>query len=114
MATRLRECHILRQLDGDRECDGRKIFPFEHLFLRRVRLRHRRLCHFHARRGRQRQRAYPDHACIGTGAIIKQGTPVKPLVIGEDAVVGMGAVVTKDVPAYTTVVGNPAKPFVKS
>lgn len=52
-----------------------------------------------------------DHAYIGTGAILKQGTPEKPLVIGEGAVVGMGAVVTKDVAPYTTVVGNPARPF---
>lgn len=55
-----------------------------------------------------------DHAYIGTGAIIKQGTPDKPLVIGKGAVVGMGAVVTKNVPAGVTVIGNPAKPFVKN
>ena len=55
-----------------------------------------------------------DHAYIGTGAIIKQGTPDKPLVIGKGAVVGMGAVVTKDVPPGVTVVGNPAKPLVKA
>lgn len=54
-----------------------------------------------------------DHAYIGAGAIIKQGTSVKPLVIGEGAIVGMGAVVTKDVEPYTTVVGNPAKPLIK-
>lgn len=52
-----------------------------------------------------------DHAYIGTGAVIKQGTPEKPLVIGKGAVVGMGAVVTKDVPPGVTVVGNPAKVF---
>lgn len=50
-----------------------------------------------------------DHAYIGTGAILKQGTPEKPLRIGRGAVVGMGAVVTKDVPAGVTVVGNPAR-----
>lgn len=50
-----------------------------------------------------------DHAYIGTGAVIKQGTPEKPLVIGKGAVVGMGAVVTKSVPAGVTVVGNPAR-----
>lgn len=50
-----------------------------------------------------------DHAYIGTGAVIKQGQPGQPLVIGRGAVVGMGAVVTKSVPAGATVVGNPAK-----
>lgn len=50
-----------------------------------------------------------DHAYIGTGAVIKQGKPGQPLVIGRGAVVGMGAVVTKDVPAGATVVGNPAR-----
>ncbi|WP_441368408.1 NeuD/PglB/VioB family sugar acetyltransferase [Acinetobacter lwoffii] len=50
-----------------------------------------------------------DHAYIGTGAVIKQGTPDKPLVIGKGAVVGMGAVVTKSVPPGVTVVGNPAR-----
>lgn len=50
-----------------------------------------------------------DHAYIGTGAIIKQGTPDKPLIIGQGAVIGMGAVVTKSVPAGITVVGNPAR-----
>lgn len=52
-----------------------------------------------------------NHAYIGTGAIIKQGRPDKPLIIGEGAVVGMGAVVTKNVPAGETVIGNPAKPL---
>lgn len=50
-----------------------------------------------------------DHAYIGAGAVIKQGTPEKPLVIGKGATVGMGAVVTKSVPAGVTVVGNPAR-----
>lgn len=54
-----------------------------------------------------------DHVYIGTGAIIKQGKPGQPLVIGRGAVVGMGAVVTKDVAPGTTVVGNPARPLVK-
>ena len=49
-----------------------------------------------------------DYAYIGTGAIIKQGSAIKPLTIGEGAVVGMGAVVTKNVPPGVTVIGNPA------
>lgn len=50
-----------------------------------------------------------DHAYIGTGAVIKQGTPDQPLIIGRGAVVGMGAVVTKSVPPGVTVIGNPAR-----
>lgn len=50
-----------------------------------------------------------DHAYIGAGAIIKQGTPGNPLVIGQGAVIGMGAVVTKSVPPGVTMVGNPAR-----
>ena len=49
-----------------------------------------------------------DHAYIGTGAVIRQGTAERPIVIGTGAVIGMGAVVTKSIPAHTTVVGNPA------
>ena len=50
-----------------------------------------------------------DHAYIGTGAIIKQGSDEKPIVIGRGAIVGMGAVVTRSVLAGETVVGNPAR-----
>lgn len=50
-----------------------------------------------------------DDAYIGAGAVIRQGNPAEPLVIGEGATVGMGAVVTRDVVAGTTVYGNPAK-----
>jgi sugar O-acyltransferase (sialic acid O-acetyltransferase NeuD family) len=50
-----------------------------------------------------------DHVYIGAGAVIKQGLPGAPLVIGRGAVVGMGAVVTKSVPPGVTVLGNPAR-----
>jgi len=52
-----------------------------------------------------------DHAYIGAGAVIKQGRPGAPLVIGRGAVVGMGAVVTKNVAPGATVAGNPARPL---
>ncbi len=50
-----------------------------------------------------------DHAYSGAGAMIKQGAPGQPLVIGRGAIVGMGAVVTRSVPAGAVVVGNPAR-----
>lgn len=50
-----------------------------------------------------------DNVYIGTNAVIKQGTPDKPLVIGKGAIIGMGAVVCKDVEPNEIVVGNPAK-----
>ncbi len=52
-----------------------------------------------------------DHVYIGAGAIIKDGKPGQPLIIGRGAVVGMGAVVTKNVHPSTTVIGNPARPI---
>lgn len=55
-----------------------------------------------------------DHAYIGAGAIIKQGTKDAPLIIGQGAIIGMGAVVTKSVAAYSVVVGNPAQPMKKT
>lgn len=50
-----------------------------------------------------------DYAYVGSGAVIKQGRPGAPLVIGRGAIVGMGAVVTRSVPPGATVVGNPAR-----
>jgi sugar O-acyltransferase (sialic acid O-acetyltransferase NeuD family) len=49
-----------------------------------------------------------DGAYIGPGAVLRNGSARRPLVIGEGAVVGMGAVVTRNVPPHTTVFGNPA------
>ncbi|WP_180901241.1 acetyltransferase [Martelella soudanensis] len=54
-----------------------------------------------------------DGAYIGGGAMIRQGRPGQPVVIGAGAVVGMGAVVTKSVSPGATVIGNPARAIVK-
>lgn len=50
-----------------------------------------------------------DYVEVGNGAMLRQGTPEKPLRIGKGAKIGMGAVVTKDVPPGAVVVGNPAR-----
>jgi sugar O-acyltransferase (sialic acid O-acetyltransferase NeuD family) len=55
-----------------------------------------------------------DHVYVGTGAVIKQGMPDAPIVIGCGAVIGMGAIVTKSVPPGVTVIGNPALPLIKT
>ena len=52
-----------------------------------------------------------DDVYVGTGAILRQRTPDKPLRIGRGAVIGMGAVVTKDVAPSAVVVGIPARPM---
>jgi len=50
-----------------------------------------------------------DGVFIGAGAVIRNGTPERPLRIGAGAVVAMGAVVVGDVPAGATVMGVPAR-----
>ena len=50
-----------------------------------------------------------DKVYIGAGAVIKQGQPQNPIVIGANSIIGMGAVVTKNVKAGSTVVGIPAR-----
>ena len=54
-----------------------------------------------------------DHVYVGAGAMIRQGRPDQPVIVGEGAVIGMGSVVLNDVPAGTTVVGNPARQLKK-
>lgn len=54
-----------------------------------------------------------DNVYIGTGAIIFQGTPEKPLIIGKNSIVAAGSVVTKSVPDNMTVFGSPAIEFTK-
>ncbi|WP_201582620.1 acetyltransferase [Psychrobacter jeotgali] len=54
-----------------------------------------------------------DNVYIGTGAIIFQGKPDKPMVIGENSIIAAGSVVTKSVPKNTTVFGSPAVEFTK-
>lgn len=53
-----------------------------------------------------------DYAYIGAGAIIRNGSENKKIIIGKNSIIGMGAVVTKDVPDNTVMVGNPAKPII--
>lgn len=50
-----------------------------------------------------------DDVYIGTGAVIRQGTPEQPLIIGKGSIIGMGAIVTKNVDPETIMFGNPAK-----
>lgn len=50
-----------------------------------------------------------DGAYVGGGALIRQGKPGAPVVIGAGATVGMGAVVTSSVPDGAVVAGNPAR-----
>ncbi len=52
-----------------------------------------------------------EGAFIGTGAVILEGSPEDPMVIGKGAVVGACACVTRSVEPGATVVGVPAKPI---
>jgi sugar O-acyltransferase (sialic acid O-acetyltransferase NeuD family) len=52
-----------------------------------------------------------DDVYVGTGAVIRQGSPDKPITLGRGSVIGMGAVVTRDVAPGATVIGNPARPL---
>ncbi len=46
---------------------------------------------------------------LGIGATVRNGKPLRPLVIGDNVVVGAGACVTGDVASHATVVGVPAR-----
>jgi acetyltransferase-like isoleucine patch superfamily enzyme len=47
-----------------------------------------------------------DDVYVGTGAIIFQGKPNKPIIIGRTSIIGAGSVVTKSVPAGIKIFGN--------
>lgn len=55
-----------------------------------------------------------DDVFVGTGAILRNGTPDATITIGDGAVIGMGAVVTRSVAPGVTVVGNPARVMERS
>lgn len=50
-----------------------------------------------------------DDVYVGTGAIIKQGKPGRPLIIGKGAKIEAGSYVTKTVSPGETVFGSPAR-----
>jgi sugar O-acyltransferase (sialic acid O-acetyltransferase NeuD family) len=49
-----------------------------------------------------------DDVYVGTGAIIKQGSKKRPMIIGKGSKIEAGAYVTKSVEPGVTVFGNPA------
>ena len=50
-----------------------------------------------------------DNVHVGSGAVILNGTPKKPLVIGKGSIIGAGAIVTKSVSPFSVMAGNPAR-----
>jgi acetyltransferase-like isoleucine patch superfamily enzyme len=50
-----------------------------------------------------------DYAYLGSGAMIRQGSPGAPVVIGTGAIIGMGAVVLDSVAPGSVMAGNPAR-----
>jgi sugar O-acyltransferase (sialic acid O-acetyltransferase NeuD family) len=50
-----------------------------------------------------------DYVYLGSGAMIRQGSPGAPVVIGTGAIIGMGAVVLDSVAPGSVMVGNPAR-----
>ena len=46
---------------------------------------------------------------IGAGTTIRNGSPQRPIIIGENCQIGMGSVITKSFPPNSKVFGSPAK-----
>jgi sugar O-acyltransferase (sialic acid O-acetyltransferase NeuD family) len=48
---------------------------------------------------------------LGTGAVVRNGAPGRPIVIGDDAIIGAGACVIDDIERNAKVAGVPARPI---
>src|SRR5438132_425467 len=48
---------------------------------------------------------------LGTGAVVKNGAPGHPIVIGDDAIIGAGACVIADIERNAKLAGVPARPI---